>query len=365
MSQIRLTRALAVVGLFALISGGALIGASTIAAAATPTLSATVTSSSSGATCSSTPVSGTGTGTVMNLCSNVSGGDVLSLSGAGFTPSALASDVECNTDPAQPMVTLLGNYIPISCTLVKILNVTATGTFTGSFTIKTGTTGPGAAGTPVCTTGSGTPATTTTIPNCTSSGDGATDAAKYPCPPTAAQQAAGDTCILAIGDINGDRAVGAISFTGESTGGTTTSGATTPPTSSAPASSAASGAGATPTTAASAPSSASQSSSSLASTGPGPHLWLIALMGLVILFLGGLVYALEDLRHGRLMAALPHGIIRFSTRRDQASEVGHQVKPDSAPAEKDLISTSPAAQPPRGTEVLWLTSELRQSRGEF
>jgi predicted lipid-binding transport protein (Tim44 family) len=159
--------------------------------------------------------------------------------------------------------------------------------------------------------------------------------------------------------------VGAISFTGESTGGTTTSGATTPPTSSAPASSAASGAGATPTTAASAPSSASQSSSSLASTGPGPHLWLIALMGLVILFLGGLVYALEDLRHGRLMAALPHGIIRFSTRRDQASEVGHQVKPDSAPAEKDLISTSPAAQPPRGTEVLWLTSELRQSRGEF
>src|ERR1700693_5303869 len=119
MSQIRLTRALSVGGLFALISGGALIGTSTIAAAATPTLSATVTSSSSGATCSTTPVSGTGTGTVMTLCSNVSGGDVLTLSGASFAPGALASDVECNTDAAQSMVVLLGNYVPISCTNIK------------------------------------------------------------------------------------------------------------------------------------------------------------------------------------------------------------------------------------------------------
>src|ERR1700681_1124372 len=287
-SQIRLTRTLSAVGLFALLSGGAFIGTSTIAAAATPTLSATVTSSSSGATCSTTPVAGTGVGTVMNLCSNVSGGDVLTLNGAGVTPSALASDVECNSDPTQSMVTLLGNYIPISCTNVKILNVTATGTFTGSFTIKSGTTGPSAAGTPVCTTGSGMPATTTTIPNCTTSGDGATDAAKYPCPPTAAQQAAGDTCVVAIGDINGDRAVGAISFTGASAGGTTTSGATTSPTT-APTATPTTAPTATPTTA-----PATAPSGPLATTGPGPHLWLIALMGFVALSLGAIALALID-----------------------------------------------------------------------
>jgi hypothetical protein len=289
-SQIRLTRALSAVGLFALISGGALIGTSTIAVAATPTLSATVTSSSSGATCSTTPVSGTGVGAVMSLCRNVSGGDVLTLNGAGFTPSALASDVECNSDPAQSMVTLLGNYIPISCTNVKILNVTATGTFTGSFTIKSGTTGPGAAGTPVCTTGSGMPVTTTTIPNCTTSGDGATDAAKYPCPPTPAQQAAGDTCVVAIGDINGDRAVGAIAFAGASTGGTTTSVATTSPPTTAPTATPTTAPTATPTTAA--PQTAP--SGPLASTGPGPHLWLIALIGFVALFLGAIALALID-----------------------------------------------------------------------
>ena len=352
MAQIRLTRALSAVGLFALISGGALIGTSTTAAAATPTLSATVTSSSSGAMCSNTPVSGTGVGTVMTLCNHVSGGDVLTLNGAGFTPSALASDVECNSDPAQPMVTLLGNYIPISCTNVKILNVTATGTFTGSFTIKSGTTGPSAAGTPVCTTGSGMPATTTTIPNCTTSGDGATDAAKYPCPPTAAQQAAGDTCVVAIGDINGDRAVGAISFAGASTGGATTSGATTPPTSSAPtsapASSASSGGGTTPTTTASAPSSASQSSASLASTGPGPYLWLIALMGFVALSLGALGLALIDARWlfvGGL--SILGGRSRQSVRpRDDGSD-----RPTRSPA-----SSSPTGLWLSDAPQLWLRS---------
>jgi len=223
----RLGSMLAAIGVMALVSGAALIGTSTMAAAATPTLSATVTSSSSGATCGTTPVSGS-LPPFSTLCSDLSGGDVISLKGAGFHASALGSSEECNADPTQPNILFLGNYIPVSCTPVAIVSTTSTGTFSGSFTIKSGTTGPPATSSaPVCTNGSGSPVTTTTVPGCTTSGSGATDAAKYPCPPTAAQQAAGITCVIAIGDISGDRAVGAILFKGESTGGTTTtSGAT-------------------------------------------------------------------------------------------------------------------------------------------
>jgi hypothetical protein len=144
----------------------------------------------------------------------------------------------------------------------------------------------------VCTTGSGMPVTTTTIPNCTTSGDGATDAAKYPCPPTAAQLAAGDTCVVAIGDINGDRAVGAISFTGASTGATSTSVATTSPPTTHPIATPTTAPIATPTTAA--PQTAPNGA--LASTGPGQHLWLIALMGFVALFIGAIALALMDSR---------------------------------------------------------------------
>src|SRR6202043_3516987 len=72
---------------------------------------------------------------------------------------------------------------------------------------------------------------------CTTSGNPATDAANFPCPPTAAQQAAGDDCAIAIGDQAGDRGVGVVLFgtetlptsTTTTTGGatTTTGGATT------------------------------------------------------------------------------------------------------------------------------------------
>ena len=227
MGRTRLTSALAMMGVVALVSGGALIGTTAIAAAATPTLAATIGTSAQG-TCSATPVSGSAAPFSL-LCSNLAGGDVINLSGANFAPKALGSDVECNSDPSQPMVVFLGNYIPISCTHINIVSTSTTGTFTGAFTVKSGTTGPPAPGTPVCTTGGGTPTTTTTIPNCTTSGSGATDAANFPCPPTAAQQAAGDTCVLAVGDISGDRAVGEILFQGESPPGstTTTTGAST------------------------------------------------------------------------------------------------------------------------------------------
>ena len=94
-------------------------------------------------------------------------------------------------------------------------------------------------GTPTCTI---TVASSTNpagpIKGCTTSGVGKTDAANFPCPPTTAQQAAGDFCVLAIGDQAGDRAVGSILFGTEVQPTTTIAGATTT-----------TGAGATTTTA--------------------------------------------------------------------------------------------------------------------
>ena len=56
---------------------------------------------------------------------------------------------------------------------------------------------------------------------------------------------------------------------------------------------------ATPTTAAPAatPTTApatSPTSSSLATTGPGPHLWLVAVIGFIVLYLGSVVLALVE-----------------------------------------------------------------------
>jgi hypothetical protein len=49
---------------------------------------------------------------------------------------------------------------------------------------------------------------------------------------------------------------------------------------------------ATPTTAA--PATAPAAASSLASTGPGPHLWVVAVIGFVVLYLGSVVLALVE-----------------------------------------------------------------------
>ena len=40
---------------------------------------------------------------------------IINVSGTGFSPGALASIVECNSDPAQPVILFLGNDIPVSC----------------------------------------------------------------------------------------------------------------------------------------------------------------------------------------------------------------------------------------------------------
>ena len=108
------------------------------------------------------------------------------VSGSGFADTSAGAILECNSDPSQPTISLLGHPSPVSCgpnplpggTIgPNVVSTSATGTFgPKAFTVVTGTVGPPATGTD------------------SSGGDAATDAAKYPCPPTTAQQAAGDTC---------------------------------------------------------------------------------------------------------------------------------------------------------------------------
>ncbi|HVA02507.1 MAG TPA: hypothetical protein VMU64_02070 [Acidimicrobiales bacterium] len=214
-------------GVAAVLAGGTLLGANVVGvsgAATTPTLR--LSSTAAGVTCNnSNPTS--------PVCSGLAGGEVVSLSGAGFTKGSLASIEQCNSDPTQPVMLFLGNDVPVSCSQISITTISSKGVLTGTHTMKTGTVGPPTTGTPTCTQ---TVPTTSVITGCSTSGNPATDAAKFPCPPTPAQQAAGDTCVLAIGDQAGDRAIGIALFgtetvptssTSTTGGGTSTTGGST------------------------------------------------------------------------------------------------------------------------------------------
>ena len=140
-------------------------------------------------------------------------GAKVTVSGSGFTPGFGALTL-CNNDPSQPtvLVAIANVQVPVGCTNpVNVLvtidgagNVPAT-----QFTVHTGTVGP-----PDPANDSiGNPA--------------ATDAAKYPCPPTAAQINAGVTCVIGIGDLSGNRATVPITYQGQAVATTTTTAAPT------------------------------------------------------------------------------------------------------------------------------------------
>jgi len=153
------------------------------------------------------------------VCSGLASGDVLDVGGTVFSPGAIASIAECNGDPSQPVIFILNQYIPVSCSRLVLTNVPIAGQDKGDLSaaqpIGSGTLGPPAIGiTPACTEGTG------TIPGCTTSGNAEVDAAGYPCPPTPAQQAKGDSCVIAVRDTAGDVADGIILFGQEPSPGT-------------------------------------------------------------------------------------------------------------------------------------------------
>jgi len=154
--------------------------------------------------------------------SGLTDGATVTVGVSGFTdgPGAVT---QCNNATGQPTIQVAGNDVPVSCTdPFKNLQNVVGGGFNGKpFVVHTGTVGPPAQG----TDSAGKPA--------------ADDAALYPCPPTAAQAAAGAKCILAFGNANKEAAQADIAFQssggGNSTvgqpvqvsvGGTTTTGVT-------------------------------------------------------------------------------------------------------------------------------------------
>jgi hypothetical protein len=139
---------------------------------------------------------------------------VVSWSVTGVTPNALGSMVECNGDPEAPTMSVLGNTVPVGCSLPNLQSTGPTGSPSGTFTVKTGKIGP--PGNPNTLDSSGQPA-----------GVSAND---YPCPPTQEQVDRGVVCVLAYGVASHpeDQAFVEIHFVGEPTpGGTTTSSSTT------------------------------------------------------------------------------------------------------------------------------------------
>jgi len=148
------------------------------------------------------------------VCTGMANGTVLTVTGTDFSPGALAWSAQCSSDPSQPVVLFLGQVIPVSCSRLGLTTIPSSGPNKGDFsdtdTLGSGTMGPPGTGlTPTCTEGS------TPIPSCTTSGNAVIDAASYPCPPTPAQQDAGDTCVIAVGDMGGDHAVGIVLFSQE------------------------------------------------------------------------------------------------------------------------------------------------------
>jgi hypothetical protein len=132
--------------------------------------------------------------------SGLSNGSSVTVNGSGFTPGPGAL-VECNTTSPQPTVSFLGAaQIPVSCSVPEIVTTPASGVLpTSSFTVHTGVVGPPATGTDT----DGNPA--------------ATDAQKYPCPPTQAQINEGFSCTIGYGTSATDAATANISFTGQPT----------------------------------------------------------------------------------------------------------------------------------------------------
>ena len=144
-------------------------------------------------------------------------GQKVTVTAAGLVHNSEGSIEECNSDPNQPTVELVGNATPVSCTSPagpSIIQASPTGTISASFTVVAGVTGPPVPGTD------------------TNHQSSATDAALYPCPPTAAQIAAGYSCQIIYGDASGDQPAQNITFasqTSTATASTTTSTTSTTP----------------------------------------------------------------------------------------------------------------------------------------
>jgi hypothetical protein len=217
---------------------------------------------------------------------------------SGFSDGAGAI-TECNTASPQPTIPVAANDVPVSCSdPLKNLQNVAGGGFNGKpFVVHTGTVGPPAQG----TDSAGKPA--------------ADDAPQFPCPPTAAQAAAGAKCIIAFGNANKEQAQAEVAFASGggvsqplqiAVGGPATTGATigaaTATTSTTVATRVLGNQFTQPAAAGSPP------PGEMARTGPGMLTIALALAGAVLLDLGYLTYSSTRARRGALWRR-PKGVV--------------------------------------------------------
>jgi hypothetical protein len=235
---------------------------------------------------SGTGSKGTGTATVdvpggaaptgaTSAATCVVGGTVVSVNGSGFSvgKGAVASVLECNGATGQPTILFSGANIPVSCSDVSAhLVVLTTNSLPSpvSFTVIQGITGPPTSGTD------------------SAGNNAATDAANYPCPPTSAQVAAGDTCVIAVGTSGtggaGDQLPVPLSFNLAAIGKCPTCHISPTTTTLAPSLKKLTGK----------PNPTKASGGSLAFTGAGPGLWWLTLLGALLMVLGGTALAVVD-----------------------------------------------------------------------
>jgi hypothetical protein len=235
--------------------GGGSPTTTTTTSPTTTTTSATTTTTTASTTTTTTSAP-TGPNVTVTPNTGLMSGTVVSVSGSLFDDNATGGLLECSTAAGQPTISVAGNDVPVSCTnpLLNLATTTATGDLAAkTFTIVEGTVGPPATGTD------------------SSGGDAATDAASYPCPPTAAQVAAGATCEMTFGDSGGASASAPISFASSTTTTTVVTGH------------------ATQTTTPSGTTKTVLPDGTLAFTGAGPGVWLMAIAGLILLDIGFLL----------------------------------------------------------------------------
>ena len=259
----------------------------------TVTTTTTTTTAPPAANCTPTPNTVTTAGATITVdpATCLVGNQPVKVTGSGLKPNALSSLLECNTDPGQPteFSSLAARSIPVGCSnlLTYVKSTNADGTLTATtFTILTGTVGP-----------------PTTGPPDSAGGDATADAAKYPCPPTAAQLAETPpvSCVLAFGDQVpaaqvADQVLVPLSF------------------GSGPALAAAAGTKAGSSTAAAKAATTKASTGALAFTGAGPGLTALALAAVVLMALGGTLLVLVDGPRQSLLWTRRRGTRRRLTR---------------------------------------------------
>ena len=109
---------------------------------------------------------------------------------------------------------------------------------------------------------------------------------------------------------------------------------------------------ATPTTAAATPTTAAApaapSTSSLASTGPGPHLWVVAVVGFIVLYLGSVFLALVE---------RPRSLLRRMLR------LAPRVPAAAGPVPATIVEASPVVERPVVPQPASVKPPIREAGG--